>query len=101
GIRDDLVTGVQTCALPIFDLLVARALAQPKVYVHRDYMPRNLMISEPNPGVLDFQDAVFGPVTYDVASLFRDAFLSWEEGRVRRSEERRVGKGWRVGGGGW
>jgi aminoglycoside/choline kinase family phosphotransferase len=67
----------------MFDLIIRRALAQPKVYVHRDYMPRNLMISEPNPGVLDFQDAVFGPVTYDVVSLFRDAFLSWDEARVR------------------
>ncbi len=50
--------------------------------MHRDYMPRNLMVSEPNPGVLDFQDAVFGPVTYDVVSLFRDAFVSWPEERV-------------------
>jgi aminoglycoside/choline kinase family phosphotransferase len=63
-------------------LLVASALAQPAVYVHRDYMPRNLMLSEPNPGVLDFQDAVLGPITYDIASLMRDAFLSWEEERV-------------------
>ena len=66
----------------IFRLLVASALAQPSVYVHRDYMPRNLMLSEPNPGVLDFQDAVLGPITYDVVSLFRDAFLSWDEERV-------------------
>ena len=65
-----------------FALLVARALAQPQVFVHRDYMPRNLMVSQPNPGVLDFQDAVLGPVTYDVVSLFRDAFLSWDEERV-------------------
>jgi aminoglycoside/choline kinase family phosphotransferase len=63
-------------------LLVASALAQPAVYVHRDYMPRNLMVSEPNPGVLDFQDAVIGPISYDVASLMRDAFVSWEEARV-------------------
>jgi aminoglycoside/choline kinase family phosphotransferase len=45
-------------------------------------MPRNLMISSPTPGVLDFQDAVIGPITYDVASLFRDAFISWDEERV-------------------
>ena len=64
------------------DLLIDSALAQPKVLVHRDYMPRNLMISEPNPGVLDFQDAVYGPVTYDVTCLFKDAFLSWPEARV-------------------
>ena len=66
----------------VFRKLVASALAQPAVYVHRDYMPRNLMVSEPNPGVLDFQDAVIGPITYDVVSLFRDAFLSWDEERV-------------------
>ncbi|CAH0204229.1 aminoglycoside/choline kinase family phosphotransferase [Pseudomonas frederiksbergensis] len=67
----------------VSDLLIDSALAQPKVLVHRDYMPRNLMISEPNPGVLDFQDAVYGPVTYDVTCLFKDAFLSWPEERVR------------------
>ena len=66
----------------IFALLVQSALAQPVVYVHRDYMPRNLMVCEPNPGVLDFQDAVLGPITYDMVSLTRDAFLSWEEERV-------------------
>jgi aminoglycoside/choline kinase family phosphotransferase len=64
-------------------LLVKNALAQRRVYVHRDFMPRNLMVSEPNPGVLDFQDAVYGPVSYDIVSLFRDAFLSWAEERVR------------------
>ncbi len=63
-------------------LIVANNLAQPAVYVHRDYMPRNLMVAEPNPGVLDFQDAVFGPITYDVVSLFKDAFVSWNEERV-------------------
>lgn len=67
----------------ISKLLIDSALAQPKVLVHRDYMPRNLMLSEPNPGVLDFQDAVYGPVTYDVTCLFKDAFLSWPEERVR------------------
>ena len=66
----------------LFRTLVASALAQPAVYVHRDYMPRNLMLSEPNPGVLDFQDAVLGPITYDAVSLLRDAFLSWDEERV-------------------
>jgi aminoglycoside/choline kinase family phosphotransferase len=63
------------------DHLVASALAQPVVTVHRDYMPRNLMVAEPNPGVLDFQDAVRGPVSYDIASLLRDAFISWDEER--------------------
>jgi len=66
----------------IFQLLVKSALAQPVVYVHRDYMPRNLMVCDPNPGVLDFQDAVLGPITYDMVSLVRDAFISWEEERV-------------------
>jgi len=66
----------------VFALIIANNLAQPAVYVHRDYMPRNLMVCEPNPGVLDFQDAVYGPITYDVASLFRDAFVSWDEDRV-------------------
>lgn len=63
-----------------FDLIVRRNLAAPSVYVHRDFMPRNLMLSEPNRlGVLDFQDAVYGPISYDIASLMRDAFLSWDE----------------------
>jgi len=62
--------------------LLRSALAQGRVYVHRDYMPRNLMVSTPNPGVLDFQDAVEGPVSYDLVSLMRDAFISWEEERI-------------------
>ncbi len=62
-------------------LLIDSALAQPQVAVHRDWMPRNLMLSDPNPGILDFQDAVRGPVTYDLASMLRDAFLSWDEAR--------------------
>lgn len=72
----------------ICDLLLESALAQPRVLVHRDYMPRNLMASTPNPGVLDFQDAVYGPVSYDVTCLFKDAFLSWPEARVRTWLER-------------
>ena len=67
----------------VSSLLIDSALAQPKVLVHRDYMPRNLMLSEPNPGVLDFQDAVYGPVTYDITCLFKDAFLSWPQVRVQ------------------
>ncbi len=61
------------------DALVASAIAQPSVAVHRDWMPRNLMVATPNPGILDFQDAVRGPISYDPASLLRDAFISWEE----------------------
>ena len=66
-----------------FALIVERNLASPTVYVHRDFMPRNLMIPrdarETRLGVLDFQDAVYGPITYDIACLMRDAFLSWDE----------------------
>ncbi|MCU0974218.1 MAG: phosphotransferase [Burkholderiales bacterium] len=65
-----------------FALVIAANLAQPQVFVHRDYMPRNLMVCDPNPGILDFQDAVYGPISYDVASLFRDAFVSWDEENV-------------------
>jgi aminoglycoside/choline kinase family phosphotransferase len=62
-------------------LLIASALAQPRVAVHRDWMPRNLMVADPNPGILDFQDAVHGPITYDIACQLRDAFISWDEER--------------------
>jgi aminoglycoside/choline kinase family phosphotransferase len=62
------------------DRLVASALAQPVAAVHRDWMPRNLMVVPAhNPGILDFQDAVRGPISYDLASMLRDAFLSWDE----------------------
>ena len=60
-------------------LLIDSALAQPRVAVHADWMPRNLMVCESNPGILDFQDAMRGPVTFDLASLLRDAFISWPE----------------------
>jgi aminoglycoside/choline kinase family phosphotransferase len=63
----------------VCDALVGSALAQPVVAVHRDFMPRNLMVADPNPGILDFQDALAGPITYDIASLLRDAFISWDE----------------------
>jgi aminoglycoside/choline kinase family phosphotransferase len=66
-----------------FRAIVRNNLASPAVYVHRDFMPRNLMLppdaAEPRLGVLDFQDAVEGPITYDIASLMRDAFISWDE----------------------
>ncbi len=65
-----------------FELLLQNNLAQPKVFVHRDYHSRNLMVCEPNPGILDFQDAVYGPVTYDLVSLLRDAYIRWPEERV-------------------
>jgi N-acetylmuramate 1-kinase len=71
----------------IYDVLVANALAQPRVLVHRDYHSRNLMLTqEPrhgsNPGVLDFQDAVHGPLTYDLVSLLRDCYVAWPTERV-------------------
>ena len=65
-----------------FSVLLANNLAQPRVFVHRDYHSRNLMVSEPSPGILDFQDAVYGPITYDLVSLLRDAYVAWEEDRV-------------------
>lgn len=66
----------------VISRLLDNNLSQPKVYVHRDYHSRNLMLTEPNPGILDFQDAVYGPITYDLVSLFRDAYIAWEEERV-------------------
>jgi aminoglycoside/choline kinase family phosphotransferase len=62
-----------------FRLILDNNLRQPQVYVHRDYHSRNLMVIEPNPGVLDFQDAVLGPITYDLVSLLRDAYITWDE----------------------
>ena len=63
----------------VFERLLANNLAQPQVYVHRDWHSRNLMVSDPNPGILDFQDAVYGPITYDLASIYRDAYIQWDE----------------------
>ncbi|MEP6607044.1 MAG: phosphotransferase [Burkholderiaceae bacterium] len=78
------LTATQASALEqVFSDIIAANLAQRTVFVHRDYMPRNLMVSAPNPGVLDFQDAVIGPVAYDVVSLLKDAFVSWDQERVR------------------
>jgi aminoglycoside/choline kinase family phosphotransferase len=82
--RDVAVEGELRRTLDVaFQQIIAQNLSWPSVYVHRDYMPRNLMVSdcatELRLGVLDFQDAVYGPITYDIASLMRDAFLSWDE----------------------
>lgn len=65
----------------VFERLLTNNLAQPQVYVHRDWHSRNLMVSDPNPGILDFQDAVYGPITYDLASIYRDAYIQWDEER--------------------
>jgi len=66
----------------VYRRLIDSALAQPQVLVHRDFMPRNLMPVAGGPAVLDFQDAVRGPIAYDPLSLFKDAFLSWPQPRV-------------------
>lgn len=64
----------------VFDAILANVTAQQQVYVHRDYHSRNLMwMDAGNPGVLDFQDALYGPITYDIASLLRDAYVQWDE----------------------
>ncbi len=69
----------QTCC----DMLVRNALDQPQVFVHRDYHSRNLMVTKQrNPGILDFQDAVEGPVTYDLVSLLKDCYVQWPEGWI-------------------
>lgn len=69
--------------LKVFDALLANIVAQPQVYVHRDYHSRNLMAMEQgNPGILDFQGALYGPITYDLVSLLRDAYLQWDEEKV-------------------
>ncbi|MCL2644911.1 MAG: phosphotransferase, partial [Betaproteobacteria bacterium] len=69
--------------MDVFDKIIAMNLAEPKVFVHRDYHSRNLMVipegKGPNPGIIDFQDAVYGPMTYDLVSLFKDAYIEWEE----------------------
>ncbi len=81
-----------------FDLLVHESLAQPQVLVHRDYHSRNLMVTvDRNPGIIDFQDALHGPLTYDLVSLLKDCYISWPRARVEhwvagyRSELRRRG----------
>jgi len=69
--------------MEVFDKIIAVNLAEPKVFVHRDYHSRNLMVipeeGGANPGIIDFQDAVYGPLTYDLVSLFKDAYIEWEE----------------------
>ncbi len=66
----------------VFALILQNNLSQPRVFVHRDYHSRNLMVATPNPGILDFQDAVLGPVTYDLVSLFKDAYIQWDEEQI-------------------
>ena len=72
----------QTLWQGVKEAILARNLAEGQVYVHRDYHSRNLMCSEPNPGVLDFQDALYGPISYDLVSLLKDAYIQWDEEQV-------------------
>ncbi len=65
-----------------FQVLNANILSQGQVYVHRDYHSRNLMVCKENPGVLDFQDAVYGAITYDLVSLLKDAYIAWDEEQI-------------------
>jgi aminoglycoside/choline kinase family phosphotransferase len=86
-----------------FDSLATAALSQPSAFVHRDYHSRNLLLTaENNPGILDFQDAVIGPVTYDAVSLLKDCYIAWPTVRVHgwllEYRERLLAAGLRVGG---
>lgn len=65
----------------VFEKILAVNLAEPRVYVHRDYHSRNLMVTDGKPGVIDFQDAVHGPISYDLVSLLKDAYIEWDEER--------------------
>jgi hypothetical protein len=65
----------------VFEHILAVNLGEPQVYVHRDFHSRNLMLISPGPGVIDFQDAVYGPISYDLVSLFKDAYVDWDEER--------------------
>lgn len=81
-LKFDLTEKQQVMLEATFHKIVQNNLAQPSVYVHRDYHSRNLMVTAPNPGILDFQDAVYGPITYDLVSLFKDAYIGWREADV-------------------
>jgi aminoglycoside/choline kinase family phosphotransferase len=81
----DLSPGESAMLATAFDALVANAFAQPQVFVHRDYHSRNLMVCPgANPGILDFQDAVHGALTYDLVSLLRDCYVAWPQPQVVR-----------------
>jgi len=69
----------------VFEILIKNALEQPQVCVHRDYHSRNLMIlDDKNPGVIDYQDAVLGPITYDLVSLLKDCYIRWPHEKVSK-----------------
>ena len=80
GLDTEMIGGEPTAT---FAALTAAALEQPRVFVHRDYHSRNLMVqAQDNPAILDFQDAVAGPVTYDLVSLLRDCYIGWPDDRI-------------------
>jgi aminoglycoside/choline kinase family phosphotransferase len=81
-LKSELNAKQQEVLQTTFDLLNRNILSQSQVYVHRDYHSRNLMVCEDNPGVLDFQDAVYGAITYDLVSLLKDAYIRWDEDQV-------------------
>ena len=81
-LRRELDAGQLQTLDKAFSAILDNNLAQGRVFVHRDYHSRNLMVCEPCPGILDFQDAVYGPITYDLVSLLRDAYIAWDEERV-------------------
>jgi len=96
-------SGVRDLLDRTFDALVSSALSQPAVFVHRDYHSRNLLLTaENNPGILDFQDAVSGPLTYDAVSLLKDCYIAWPRERVlgwlRDYRARLIGAGSSAGG---
>jgi len=81
-LKKDLNAEQQQVISSAFEKIVQNILSQPKVFVHRDYHSRNLMVSSPCPGIIDFQDAVQGPITYDLVSLLKDAYICWDEENV-------------------
>jgi N-acetylmuramate 1-kinase len=81
----DVAASERAMLSKLFEDLAAAALAQPACFVHRDYHSRNLLVTaENNPGILDFQDAVWGPLTYDLVSLLKDCYIAWPPARVRQ-----------------
>ena len=78
-LKAELSEKVVDALYEVFDRILDVNQAEPRVFVHRDYHSRNLMVTLPNPGVIDFQDAVYGPMSYDLVSLFKDAYIDWEE----------------------
>ncbi len=77
-----LTTTQQQSLTEVFNLIVASNTAQASVYVHRDFVPRNLLASTPNPGILSFQNAMMGAISYDIASLYKDVDILWDEERI-------------------